>query len=320
MTSSLLLYAIFLQLFLLSTAEDYAGCEFVSNCFDAPHSDPKCFPVPVNDTTPQVYKWTTHPAMCPEYQDKPNCCNDFQNTMMYNQFSVLVSTFGSDNGGCDVCAANLVRFWCKYTCDPNQRKYVKVGVPSNVTNPQTGQPVFAVPLNFTITDDLACSVFSSCRKTNFISQLSQTQTSHGFFIFLGENSVTQSNNYIIMNFNNSGMDFQPHSCNATFPDGKDDFGYKVNKTCYCNNCQDACTALEAFQMPGLFGSVKWNVLIIVYVVLAAEVLVWFLLKRKRKTEKERAISEQEQNLIRRDSGVDNNSRIYDVGSDRESAH
>lgn len=317
MTSSWVVFAIFFQLFLLSSAEEYAGCEFTQDCYDAPHSDPKCFPHKPADPTPQIFNWTTMPAMCKEYLGKPSCCNDFQNTNMANQFSILVSTFGNDNGGCDVCAANLVRFWCKYTCDPDQRKYVQVGEPSYVTNPQTGQPVYAVPLNFTVSDDLACSIFTSCRKTNFISQLSQTQTSHGFFIFLGQNSVTQSNNYIMINFNDSGLNFQPHHCNETFPTGEDEFGIKINKGCECNNCQDACTALAPLEMPGLFGSVKWNLLIIVYVVLGAEVLVFFLLKRKRKEEKERKNSELERNLVRHDSGVHNNSQIFASDSERE---
>ena len=317
MSSIWIIFAVFIQLFLISNAQQYAGCEFTEDCADSAHTDPACFPYKVNNTTPKVQNWTTHPPVCSEYIDKPSCCNDAANTAMYNQFSIMISTFGHDNGGCDVCVANLIRFWCKYTCDPDQRKYVQVGLPANVTNPQTGKPTLAVPLNFTVTDDLACGIFTSCRKTNFISQLSQTQTSHGFFTFLGENSVTQSNNYITMFFSQDGLSFDTHSCNQSFPSGKDDLGYPVNQSCDCNNCQDACAILPALQMPGLFKSVNWNILLIVYVILAAEVLIFFLLKRKRKSEKEVKISESEDALLhKRGSDIYNNSGLYAVDSER----
>ncbi len=52
---------------------------------------------------------------------------------MTSNFDIIDFTFGSKGdgggGGCDICAANLKRFWCKYwnsllycyryTCDPN---------------------------------------------------------------------------------------------------------------------------------------------------------------------------------------------------------
>ena len=40
-----------------------------------------------------------------------------------DSFKMVDFSFGSANGiglgGCDICAANLKRFWCAFTCSPN---------------------------------------------------------------------------------------------------------------------------------------------------------------------------------------------------------
>ncbi len=53
---------------------------------------------------------------------------------MVSNFEALKATFGSQGGGCDMylikqyfisCAANMMRFWCEYTCSPKQKDFVK---------------------------------------------------------------------------------------------------------------------------------------------------------------------------------------------------
>lgn len=54
---------------------------------------------------------------------------------MVRDFKTIDATFGSDGGGCDICGSNMKRFWCHYTCNPNQSDFLKVLGKINVTDP-----------------------------------------------------------------------------------------------------------------------------------------------------------------------------------------
>jgi hypothetical protein len=54
---------------------------------------------------------------------------------MIRSFKQIDATFGSGGGGCDFCGANLKRFWCQYTCDPNQADFVSQSGNITVVDP-----------------------------------------------------------------------------------------------------------------------------------------------------------------------------------------
>lgn len=56
------------------------------------------------------------------------CCNVNSFRQTSNSFGKIDAVFGSSAGGCDVCAVNLKRFWCEYSCNPNQADFVQVCV------------------------------------------------------------------------------------------------------------------------------------------------------------------------------------------------
>ncbi len=62
---------------------------------------------------------------CPYYKDKDVCCTEYQSQSLVNNFALIDNTFGSANDGCDMCAINLKKFWCEYTCNPNQSEFSK---------------------------------------------------------------------------------------------------------------------------------------------------------------------------------------------------
>jgi len=86
-------------------------------------TQPDCRPEPANFTQPQILLGPN--IICPEYYNKTACCNNGQNIVLKNNFDSLDSVFGSKYGGCDICSVNLKRFWCHFTCSPDQDKFSK---------------------------------------------------------------------------------------------------------------------------------------------------------------------------------------------------
>jgi hypothetical protein len=85
--------------------------------------DPQCKPGPADDTDAKIL--TGAGIVCPEYENKLACCNAGQNILLRNNFLSLDSVFGTEYGGCDACSVNLKKFWCHFTCHPEQDKFSK---------------------------------------------------------------------------------------------------------------------------------------------------------------------------------------------------
>ena len=91
-------------------------------------------------------------------------------------FSQLDAVFGDD---CKICSVNLKIMWCMYTCGPTKGNYVKpLGYQYS---PEYGY--YYAMTNFTVDPNYACTEFTSCEKTSFISEASVT-SSEQFLDFL----------------------------------------------------------------------------------------------------------------------------------------
>jgi hypothetical protein len=86
--------------------------------------DPKCKPSAANFTEPKVI--AAIDTICPEYKGQLACCSKGQNILLQKNLDALDSVFGSKYGGCDVCAINLKKFWCHFTCSPDQDQWRKI--------------------------------------------------------------------------------------------------------------------------------------------------------------------------------------------------
>jgi len=86
-------------------------------------NDPKCLPDKANMTDP-IPLIGNH-VVCNEFMGKDACCNDGQNILLGKNFDTLGYIFGNEYGGCDICAINLKRLWCEFTCSPNQAEFRK---------------------------------------------------------------------------------------------------------------------------------------------------------------------------------------------------
>ncbi len=80
------------------------------------------------DEDPKTYTYDSSIHPCPFYINKPVCCIPFQLDKLRENFKLIEKMFGTDEDGCDVCAANLKRFWCEFTCNPNQRSFSKLEI------------------------------------------------------------------------------------------------------------------------------------------------------------------------------------------------
>ena len=86
-------------------------------------TDVNCIPGPADYTDPEIL--TGNDVVCEEYRNQPACCNNNQNKLLRDNFIALDNVFSSNYGGCDICAINLKRLYCKFTCDPNQDQFCK---------------------------------------------------------------------------------------------------------------------------------------------------------------------------------------------------
>ena len=94
------------------------SCRMKQDC-DIYQSD--CIPSEANFTDPVELQGIN--VVCNEYLGKKACCSDSQNILLKKNFESLDSVFGASYGGCDICAINLKRLWCEFTCSPNQHEF-----------------------------------------------------------------------------------------------------------------------------------------------------------------------------------------------------
>lgn len=104
-----------------------ADCAFVVEDSLKPHK------AEGEEINPSPITWN---VSCSEWMDdtdpKMGCCN-------YNSFrqtqesfkkidTIFASSVSGGSGGCDLCAINLKRFWCMYSCAPNQANFTRVDI------------------------------------------------------------------------------------------------------------------------------------------------------------------------------------------------
>lgn len=92
------------------------------DCAFIVHEDLKPQPPTEDEKAPQLVEDMT----CKEWVGKDGCCNMNSFRQTTSSFLKIDTVFGGAAGGCDVCAVNLKRFWCMYSCSPNQSDFVEV--------------------------------------------------------------------------------------------------------------------------------------------------------------------------------------------------
>lgn len=246
-------YTLLILLASLSTIA-YSDCVIMSTNTGAPAN------ATGDDAIPKDYSQTwTGGVACPEFMGKPSCCNDYFNNPTVNDFEKLKTAFGNSGGGCDLCAANVMRFFCYYACSPNQTDFMHLNTYKDVTviNDTTNEPVTinVADINITYNSNDACSFFESCSKITFLTEISAGSSALGFITFQFDRGISTSFSQVHVNLvNDGGLKFEtpPHRCNETYPSGYDQYGFPVPGNCSCNFCSDSCAPV--IEVP--YGSIQ----------------------------------------------------------------
>lgn len=220
--------------------------------------DPGCIPTildinnatetaPVNWTFPEEFK-----DVCPDFDGKPNCCNYGTMANLKSNLFLVDLTFGNNQSGCSICAANIKRFWCMYNCAPYQSDFIIPGssyafnYTVDPTDPDTTRLV--VTSNITLDIRTTCDIFESCKNVDFTKALGSMSTYQGLFNTFASQAVTQGN--VLMNFtyitNSTAMVSAVNNCSMIFDGGYDQYGYTLfgnQGWCNCQHCASNCTAV-----------------------------------------------------------------------------
>ena len=96
-------------------------CAFTQTCKN-PLDDKSCT-IPDKPENDDPFTVTGSDIVCKEFLGKDGCCNNDQNVLMKSNFEAIDTFFSAKYDGCDICAVNLKRFWCYFTCAPNQAEF-----------------------------------------------------------------------------------------------------------------------------------------------------------------------------------------------------
>lgn len=132
--------------------------------------------------------------ICPFLKGMETCCNDDQILVMYNNFKTIESLFGN----CQLCSANLKRFWCEYTCSPYQYYFV------DSFDQIYSEDIDGLALNQTVRveSSVTCDLYNSCKKNPYVASLASGQSAVGFLEFMGSNAVQTGKVKISFDFTN----------------------------------------------------------------------------------------------------------------------
>lgn len=256
-------------------------CSLQQNCTDV--TKPECRPTQAtNESTFPMTTNETLLALCPSYKaGEEVCCSETQLQALEGNLFALDEVFGSPGQGCDICAVNLKKFWCEFTCSPNQKNFLHVIGASNHTVGKNDTRLLT-DINLDVEEETMCELFQSCKKTKFTSQVPAMGNSLGFLNFQGVNAYQKISVFIYLNQSkNSGIQFKNNKCYEE-PDEKGYVGgYKIKETCKCGTCEEKCDYHFVSETPVLEGlSIKTLSIVYGVTVFITLILVWYKIKYK----------------------------------------
>lgn len=226
-------------------------CVMRSNCTV---DNDTCIPYITNLSDPMDFnpqKWEfpeEYKGICPEYENTENCCNSNTFSILHAKLFSLDLAFGNSITGCSHCANNLKRFFCKYSCDPNQHLFVKPGQIKYMDySPGPGKDSFkVVASNITVDPKAACSIYESCKSVDFAKALGSMANYIGFFNTLSSQGIEQGR--VIMNYSftqeEGTLKTQINNCSIAMAGPTDQYNYSFYQGqgwCNCQHCSYNCS-------------------------------------------------------------------------------
>lgn len=297
---------LFLKIFLLISVliqELNCDCSMMQVCPEGKEDDPSCQPEGATDeyTKPRMNTVSKEDNLCPDYLDKMVCCSPLQIKKIKTNFLAIESIFGSETGGCDLCVINLKRFWCHFTCHPEQSKFLEeFGIHNHTIGNKT---IPLLDLKFHLNEEMNCNLFKSCKKTKFAAQVPAMGNAVGFTTFQGVNAYTKIAVYIeiiIEKSKDNSLFYEIDPCD-TKPDANMEVrGIKIKSECTCNSCDLKCNYELGSTTPVLEGL---NLLIVglFYLFVIISTIIIFFLKRYAENKRK-----QNDSLAQNDPFAENN--------------
>lgn len=249
---------------LLATLFSYASskCVVTQDCNLGP-TTPDCRPrprtgadTPFDSFTPAPYKGPFN--ACPMYTDV--CCSNNQMQALAISLAGVAVAFGSPaQGGCPACLANVVNFWCKYTCAPDQDTFLTTNGTSRMVDPISQQTFTVLNTAVTIDNVTACATFDSCASGAKVREFPPLQTCDGFFKYQGQTeAISNGHTFIDITFASANeskrvvswplsscCNYDPDQCAAgPFPiphlPGCLNASAHTNTSCPCATCAGRC--------------------------------------------------------------------------------
>eukprot|EP00347_Sterkiella_histriomuscorum_P010129 403377491 len=230
-------------------------CAFTQNCvriFEPPMAEAPCQdPSPFRKTTPGIQQFQPTQLLrqdskqnleeiCPSYNgSEPLCCNDDQVQYLAYEFRQIDAVFGSD---CSICAVNLKRMWCDFTCSPNQSQFVNPL--AYYTTPDQFQNITI--MDFYLNPTHAQAIYDSCSKVLIVQQANLTYFT-AFFDFLGTDAYQMDVYYLNFKYTldqSQSLNGEDYTCDQPVsPDGNFE-GYTGCKNCTCDYCDRSCNSTD----------------------------------------------------------------------------
>ncbi len=162
---------------------------------------------------------------CFEYTSAA-CCTPQQTDNLVSQLNKAGGILAS----CPACYNNFVKFWCLYTCSPDQSLFVDI----NQIWQDVQQNSYVSVSTYNMQKSFAADLFDSCKDVKFgLTGNTVMKTVFGasnyseFLNFIGTSSKQYSNITIAMSYNSDNV-----SANASLRACSD--------SCSCNDCQASC--------------------------------------------------------------------------------
>ncbi|CAG8477780.1 7055_t:CDS:2 [Ambispora leptoticha] len=221
-------------------------------------------------------------SICGAEFNSLTCCDADQLNTLYEstkQAETLISS-------CPACWKNFLKFFCTFTCSPNQSTFVNV---TSTSISKTGQEI-VTSVDFFVGENQGTGFYDSCKDIKFTATNGYVmdligggaKNYHDFFVFLGQERPPLGSPFQI-NFplidptgEMTPFDEPAKRCNDT----------DINYRCSCVDCQPVCPILDptpsekaACQIRSL--SCLSFILILIYVSIIASIIGAYALKRHR---------------------------------------
>ena len=256
---------------------EFISIIFFVNCRCSMSQDEGQIPRPANENEKEPHTIHSDNSYCPDFEGQYTCCTEYQLKTLEKNFMAIESIFGGD-GGCDICVVNLKRFWCHFTCNPNQEDFIEVGNLTNYTI--DGKTMLLRDITFYLNEDTNCELFKSCKKTKFVAQVPSMGNAIGFTNFQGINAYSKIPVYVTMKIdNNKGLSYDNDPCNLEIPENQTVRGYKNISKCACNSCQYSCDYNFDSSIAVLNG-INSTLIIVFYICIFVATILLFFYKKK----------------------------------------